>query len=402
MNKEQKSLTYNWHHSIDEIDRKSWESIFKGNILKSFDFYKAQCKANIKEAQFMFLTVSSENTINAIIPCFIYRLKLDVIASPSFRKFSNAIRKHFANFLSVKIFGVGSLASTCEQHIGIKSALDDTLFRSISKCISDQIKIKSREQKTKLVFVKEVPESQLSYIKDILSSDYYFYDSLPASIIPLFEEALPYPSGLRHKERYRYRTLKRRFEDLYSWEKVVDFSTLTKEFEHYYLETLFKSSNQFEEMNESFFKNINQSFKENSYVLIARDKKGIIHSMGLVIEDETSLIPIYLGLNYENSDKDLKILHTNSMFRAIEEAEKSNKQLVMLGQTSYYSKALCGALVQKLYLGFYSYNSVLQYIIKHFFGKLFQPTILTLNSYKSDIENIIKDKMNKLGFTIEN
>ena len=155
-------------------------------------------------------------------------------------------------------------------------------------------------------------------------------------------------------------------------------------------------------MNESFFKNINQSFKENSYVLIARDKKGIIHSMGLVIEDETSLIPIYLGLNYENSDKDLKILHTNSMFRAIEEAEKSNKQLVMLGQTSYYSKALCGALVQKLYLGFYSYNSVLQYIIKHFFGKLFQPTILTLNSYKSDIENIIKDKMNKLGFTIEN
>lgn len=47
--------------------------------------------------------------------------------------------------------------------------------------------------------------------------------------------------------------------------------------------------------------------------------------MGLVIEDETSLIPIYLGLNYENSDKDLKILHTNSMFLAIEEAEKSNK-----------------------------------------------------------------------------
>ena len=48
MNKEQKSLTYNWHHSIDERDRKSWESIFKGNILKSFDFYKAQCEANIK------------------------------------------------------------------------------------------------------------------------------------------------------------------------------------------------------------------------------------------------------------------------------------------------------------------------------------------------------------------
>lgn len=402
MNEQQKLLSYNWHHSIDEIDRKSWEAIFNSNILKGFDFFKAQCEANIEGANFMFLTVSIESTIFALIPCFTYRLRLDVIASPSLRKFSNTIKKQFPNFLSVKIFGVGSLASTCEQHIGIVEGLDENLYRSVCRCISEQIKIKSRELKTKLVFVKEVPESQLSYIKDILSSGYYFYDSLPASIIPLFQEVLPYPSGLKHKERYRYRVLKHRFEEFYHWEKVKDFSALTKEFEWYYLATLSKSPNQFEAMNESFFRNINEFFKENSYLLIAKDKKDVVHAIGLVIEDETSLIPIYLGLNYENGEKELKLLHTNSMFRAIEEAEKSNKHLVMLGQTSYYSKALCGALVQKLYLGFYSYNSVLQYIIKHFFGKLFTPSFLTPNTYKSSIEIIIKEKMNKLGFTIEN
>ena len=90
------------------------------------------------------------------------------------------------------------------------------------------------------------------------------------------------------------------------------------------------------------------------------------------------------------------------MYRVIEEAEKENKELVMLGQTSYYSKALCGALVQKLYLGFFSYNLILQYFIKHYFGKVFLPSELTLNSYQSDISIQIKKKMNTSGLYIEN
>lgn len=69
------------------------------------------------------------------------------------------------------------------------------------------------------------------------------------------------------------------------------------------------------------------------------------------------------------------------------------KLLIMLGQTSYYSKALCGALVQKLYLGFYSYNSLIQYCIENYFGKLFTLVDLTPNSYQSGIEIIIKNKL---------
>lgn len=395
-------LSFQWHSSVDEINKMDWDRIFSGNILKSFDFFKAQCDADIENVQFMFLVVRSNNITLAIVPCFTYRLKLDVIASPIVKKISSVIKKRFPNFLSVKIFGVGSLASTCEQHVGIVAGLELNVYQSVCKLISEQIKKKSRELRIKLVFVKEVPESQLSEIKQVLSKDYYFYDSLPTNIVPLFPEVLPYPSGLRRKERYRYRNLKRKFGEDYYWEKVVDFSLLTKEFEQCYLATLFKSLSQFEIMNEAFFKNINESFKDNSYLLIAKDKQGKIHSMGLVLEEENSLMPIYLGLNYENTEKDLKLLHINSMYRVIEEAEKENKELVMLGQTSYYSKALCGALVQKLYLGFFSYNLILQYFIKHYFGKVFLPSELTLNSYQSDISIQIKKKMNTSGLYIEN
>lgn len=396
------ALSYNWCNSIEEINKEDWDRIFQKNMLKSFAFFKAQYNAEIEGASFMFLVVKSNDITLAIVPCFTYRLKLDVIASPLIRRISEVVKKRFSNFLSVRIFGVGSLASTCEQHIGIADGLDKDTYRSVSEVISEQIKKKSKELKIKLVFVKEVPESQLSEIKRILSKDYYFYDSLPTNIVPLFPEILPYPSGLRRKERYRYRDLKSKFEKKYHWEKVIDFSQLTKEFEQCYLATLFKSPSQFEIMNEAFFKNINESFKDNSYLLIAKDKQGITHSMGLIIEEENALIPIYLGLNYENSEKELKLLHINSMYRVIEEAEKDNKQLVMLGQTSYYSKALCGALVQRLYLGFYSYNTIIQYCIRHFFGKLFTPATLTPNTYRAEVEKSIKDKMKYYNYMVDN
>lgn len=402
MSKNKLPLSFQWHNSIDEINKMDWDRIFYGNILKSFDFFKAQCDANIENAQFMFLVVRSNNITVAIVPCFTYRLKLDVIASSSVKKFSSIIKKRFPNFLSVRIFGVGSLASTCEQHIGIVAGLEINIYKSVCELISEQIKKKSKELKIKLVFVKEVPESQLSEIKQVLSNDYYFYDSLPTNIVPLFPEVLPYPSGLRHKERYRYRNLTSKFLKNYYWEKVTNFSHLTKHFTQYYLATLFKSPSQFEILNEDFFKNINESFAHNSYLLIAKDNNGVTHSMGLIIEDENTLIPIYLGLNYENSEKELKLLHINSMFRVIEEAEKNNKQLVMLGQTSYYSKALCGALVQKLYLGFYSYNTVIQYFIRHFFGKLFTPATLTPNTYRAEVEKSIKNKMALCNYIIDN
>ena len=66
-------LSFQWHSSIDEINKMDWDRIFSGNILKSFDFFKAQCDADIENAQFMFLTVSSKNETLAIVPCFTYR-----------------------------------------------------------------------------------------------------------------------------------------------------------------------------------------------------------------------------------------------------------------------------------------------------------------------------------------
>lgn len=396
------NLIIQWYKSIDSIGKDKWNEIFPENILKSFDFFKAQSESEVKDVNFLFLVIEEENKVLAIAPCFTYRLSLDVMASTKIRKITKHIKKIFPKFLSIRILGVGSLASSCEHHIGIVSGLSTNVYKTISKIISDEIKIKAKQSKSKLVFVKEVPSGDLLTVKDILKSEFYFYNSLPASIVPLFPEILPYPTGLKRKQRYRYRNLKKHFSENYYCEKIIDFSEQVKQFEEYYHYTLAKSNNQFEIMNEAFFKNINNLFANNSFLILIRDKFDIVHSIGLVLEDKDALIPIYIGLNYENSKEELKQIHINSIYSVIEQAEELGKELVMLGQTGYYSKALSGAFVQNLHLGFYSYNALMQFCIRNLFDKLFKMPTIYSNTYRKEIELTVRQKIENKGIVSEN
>ena len=87
---------------------------------------------------------------------------------------------------------------------------------------------------------------------------------------------------------------------------------------------------------------------------------------------------------------------------AIQEAEKSNKKFIKLGQTSYYPKVLSGALVENLYLGFYSYNRLLDIVIKKKFTKLFPKTLVIDNIYKPEVKEIVIEACSKAGMYICN
>lgn len=394
-------IKYMWYDSIDFISEMEWTQIFGKSIIKGYNYFNATEKSRIKNCNLLFLKIEKEGKILAIVPCFTYKLCLDVIAPVFVKKISEKLRLIYSNFLKIKIFGVGSLASTCEHHIGINKdiTLNDLLITQ--EIISRQIKAKSRELKHKLVFIKEVPDSQLQGVKNILSKGFYFYDSLPNCFIPVHDVS-PYPSGLKRKERQRYRTLKKEFDSKYTWELIEDFSEQVDQFEKMYLETLERSENQFEKLNKTFFERLNTDLKENSFLLAAKNKENQIIAAGLVLDDVESLIPLYLGIDHSFNPKEVKLLHANSIFSIIEEAEKRNKFQVVIGQTSYYPKVLSGALVERLYLGFYSYNPVLQYLIKKVFGSLFMPTKVMNNTYNDNSSNQIKKKYSSLGIKIYN
>ncbi len=306
------------------------------------------------------------------------------------------------DFLYINILGVGSLASTCEHHIGIVKGLKDSEYLEIYGIISNQIKLKSRTEKNKLVFIKEVPQSQLHFVKKVFSKDFHFYYSLPNCIIPVFEETRPYPQALKRKGRQRYNSIVNKFNNKYSWEIVNDFTDYIPQFEKLYLGTLNKSKNIFEVLNGSFFNSLNACLPDNSCMMLIKNKSGKIEAAGLIMEDEESLIPLYIGLNYDNKHEDVKILHMYSIIIAIKIAESKNKKYMKIGQTSYYPKVLSGALVEDLYLGFYSYNFIIQFFVENVFGKLFNQTKVLPNVYNNELKKVILEKVRAGGFEITN
>lgn len=165
---------------------------------------------------------------------------------------------------------------------------------------------------------------------------------------------------------------------------------------------MIRSSNIFEVLNKDFFFNLNKVFNTQTFMLMAKNLAGEIEAIGLVLEEKDSLIPLYLGLNYNNTTENMKLLHANSIFKVIQEAEKNNKKFIKIGQTSYYPKVLSGALVENLYLGFYSYNRLLNFAIKVFFKKLFPKTLAIDNIYKSDVKKMVIEACTKAGMHICN
>jgi hypothetical protein len=383
------------------INEKDWKRIFGDSKIKSYNFFKAMEDARLPGTEFAYLEIYDEKKKIAILPCFTYRLKLDVLASPLLKNFLKPFRRLFPNFLSLKVLCAGSFASTCEHYIGILDNLNQEELNIVKEIINTQLKEKSRQLHAPLVFIKEIPQHDLIYIQQILSDDFYFYDSLPTSFIPVGNDCEPYPVALRKKERKRYRTSKDSFDDRFSWEIISDFKDCTKQFELFYLKVLEKSKTQFEVLNERFFHYLNKYLMQNSFILVAKDKLNQIKLMELVIEEKDRLIPLYLGINYPDKEN-TKVLYFNTIFRTVEEAEKRKKTIVVLGQTSYYPKVLSGAFVERVYLGFYSYIPVLQFLIKNILGKLFMPTKVMDNSYNYELERKIKERYSSLGFEIYN
>lgn len=397
-------MKYNcvWYDTINSIPKDVWDHIFDNKMLKSYKFFKVMEESNIPNCAYYYLCIYRKDRIVSIIPCFTFRLDL-LILTPKFIKSLGAFfRKFYSKFLQIKILGLGSIASTCEQHIGIASNLDNNDINFVKEIITEQIECKSRELKCRLVLVKEVPESQLEYTKKLFSTDFYFYNSLPQCVIPIIDCITPYPAGLKRKQNQRFVKLLRRFNERYYWERVDNFADYVDVFHKLYFETLIRSNNIFEVLNKDFFCNLNKAFSNNSFILIAKRFTGEIETIGLVLEEDDSLIPIYLGLNYDNTIENMKLLHANSIFKVIQEAEKNNKKIVKIGQTSYYPKVLSGALVENLYLGFYSYNKFLNFIIKVFFVKLFPKTSVIDNIYKPEVQKEVIEACTKAGMHICN
>ena len=377
------SITYKWINSIDNIEKSDWIKLYENkSILKSFEFTNAVEKSKLEGTKFYYLLVFKDNVIDSILPCYSYKVKLEILAGNSIKKIANLIRIIYPKFLQTKLFVIGSPIATCENHVSIN--YNNLSFK---KTIFNLLIDKSKDLKTSLIIVKEIPNSELKPFEDYFSK-IKFLESLPNSFIPISRDSFPYPNMLRKRYRQRFKSaIKKSDADGYKWEFVTNYSSMVHEMYNLYLNVYEKSEYKFEKLTPTFFERVQKTLPKKSFLLTCRNSFGNLICAELIMEGENELIPMYLGLDYTFTRNNN--IYNNVIFRTILEAEKRNKNWVLLGQTSYKAKAYSGAIFEKLYMGVYSHRPLMKFFINHFFKFLF-PKFLKPNV--NNINNEIKTK----------
>lgn len=374
-----------WCYSIDEIGIDVWTEIFGSSIIKGFNFFKAMEEAKFDTIKQYYLVISKKNRTLAIIPCFTYEMDLlDLLTNKTFKGIVSKVRRVQKHFFKIKTFVIGSYVATVEDFVGIRRDLPDAEYNNICELVNNNIYKMGKQKKCSLTFIKDIRNSRISFVKESFKS-YSFFSSFPSNLIPVCDICKPYPIALKKKNRKRYRKYKDLFDNEFSWEIVYDFKDYVNIFTQLYSNVLNVAKNKFETLNKSFFYHLNYQIPEKSFMLICRDKKETIRVMELVIIEEDRLLPIYLGINY--MDDDTKVLYLNTIFKTINIAECMGKELIDLGQTSYYPKVMSGAFVENLYYGFYSHKFIVRFIIRNYFSSIFAPIEIPANVYLDSVKN---------------
>lgn len=389
-----------WNSTIDDISITDWKLIFGDGAIKSTTFFTAMEKSNFVDVKYFYLQVHNHGTIAAIIPCFCYEINvLNIITSSVAQKFLHAIRLLLPRFLIVKTFGIGTYAASCEHFIGVNPCLSEKDQRLLALVINQQLKTKSKELGAKFILIKDIRERNINFTRRIMDHNYSFFSSFPTTAIPIMAN-YPYPSALKSKYRKRYKDYQTAFNRDFKWETCTDFSEHTGLFTKLYENVLRKADNKFEFLTTQFFNNINSFFQDKSFVLIAKDKSKKTRLIVLILEDEHSLIPLYLGIKYEKDDA--RILYINMLGKLVKEGEIRMKSFIDLGQTSYYPKVMSGALVENIYYGFWSDHWLFSWLIKKIFPKMFIPPKVHDNIYLSNCRSLAVSILESFGFVLMN
>ena len=359
MSKISEAFQFSWYTSINVISKDAWDKCFSNaSTYNTYAYQKALEDSGIPGISFHYVLVSKNNIMLAIAVCFEYDLSLDVFINDPLKKCINFIKKFYKNFLTTKAFFVGHLTAVCDHTVGIDSSCNEIERRFLLTELGNQIMRKSKILHAKVTFIKEIPESELPLFHETLGKHFTFVESLPNAKLSL-NHNLPYSAQIRKKYRSLRKNRLKQFTNAgLTWEICDDCENFSSIIEHMYLETLSRSKNKFECLNRNYFNNVSKNIPNTFFILIKKDYEVVGFVFNIV--EENSLKALYLGYD----EKYRGVIYFNILYRLIDEAFLRKKKHLLLGQTSYEAKQALGAVLNKIYVGFYTYNIVTLFILK--------------------------------------
>ncbi|MBN2545567.1 MAG: GNAT family N-acetyltransferase [Spirochaetes bacterium] len=191
---------------------------------------------------------------------------------------------------------------------------------------------------------------------EFIIKDYICGETLPAVIIKnYFSSWEDYLDSLKSHYRRRYNLISREFQEVVEKETVC--SCFNEEMFKMYLEVLSRSKGKLESLKISFFQNLPDKFKLNSFYTGNKLLGWFITFF------DNSIFYFFLGgIDYELNEK--YQIYFNLLYRILKDGIEKKAKAIDMGQTAEIPKMRLGGKLQKKYMIGYHNNTILRLLMK--------------------------------------
>ena len=362
-------LTFQWHRDVAEIAA-VWDDCFgRESVLRSYALHQAVENAHLDHVETHYLTGQDADGVACLVPCFAFKLSLVAVATPWLQHIVNPIRKVIPDFLTMRLFVVGSAISNGDDLLGIKNLNDESVWSAERlTSVFDEIRRQAKALGIGMIVIKEPGKATADILRARLEPQFFFVESLPTTILRLpAKERGGYFAAI--KTNYRNKLKKRKAvcaENGVTWRVVSNLGGHAATIHRLYQEVVDRSDSVFERLNLNFFEEVERLPEGDAfYVLGSKQVEGTDHLVAcelvLCDRDRGTIHPLYSGFDYRFK-RDTNV-YFNMFYQVIEEAERRGFSRVHLGQTSYEIKAELGANRVPLFLGIHHRNPLIQRLL---------------------------------------
>lgn len=347
-------------HSIDELDRASWERCYAGCV-EGYDYYRAIEKAGIDGFSFGWFAVEQGCTVVAAAPVFFTKYDLATTAQGTVAAVLSALRHWIPGGLRLRLSCLGSPETeTCD--FGFDQDFSAEQCNSLLEVMLNAWSEHAAKHGISLLGIKDI--SQVDYDRYggiLLRHRYTPVASLPTAYLAVdFDSTEEYLSRLSHATRKDMRRkLRRRNEVRVEFADRLD--DVLVELMEMYSETRARSDWQFETLSGDYFENLKAGLGDAALVVLYYSGRQLIGANLLLVNEDTLLDKFFVMRSDPGRDLNLYFI---SWFTNIDLCLQRGLRFYLSGQAAYEAKLRLGCKLQRNWLFFRHSNIAVNWFLR--------------------------------------
>ena len=344
--------------SIEAFGRDEWNALFPGE-LEDWSYYHATEQAALGGFGWVYFGVREDGRLRAAVPGFVVDYRLDTTLTGPLRRVTDAITRVFPRLLSQRMLSLGSpVAEVC--HLGFAPGLGAARQRELLDAILDQVEEHARQQRVRMIAVKDAAAAQDALWADALGAHRLRRQpGLPTAFLDIrFDSIAAYletlGAGTRKDMR---RKLKRGAALRVEWRHDID--AIGADVMRLYEATYERAALDFEKLTPDYFRCVLRELGERASCVTYWLGDRMV-AFNLVLHDERRLLDKFLGMDYALA-RDYN-LYFVSWFENVRYCIDKRLPLYQSGQGLHREKLRLGSRLAANWLWYRHRNRVLDAI----------------------------------------